>query len=215
MVNKKYAIIYLLIALIPLIYTAMVYGSAPDTIPTHYNAQGIADAYGSKSQLWLMPGITFVIAISGLFMPFLTKFSKQTDARSLDFAIKFTAFTLAFVAVISIIIVYVSTHYTDETGSAIGTLSLYALFIFFIITGLFLPKISRNAVVGIRLPFTLMDDNNWNKTHKFAGKVWIVGGIVGIVLTFVTGGSFWVGMGVILATTLITFLYSIILYYKK
>ncbi len=83
MVNKKYTAIYVLLALIPLIYLGFVFGDAPDTIPTHFNAEGFADDYGSKWTLFIMPVMVAVVAIAALFAPFLTKFAKQKEDKSL------------------------------------------------------------------------------------------------------------------------------------
>ena len=54
----------------------------------------------------------------------------------------------------------------------------------FIIIGNYLPKCRRNGVVGIvgiKIPWTLSSDENWDKTHRFAGFVWIVCGAAAIV----------------------------------
>ena len=39
------------------LYPVMVYGELGDTIPTHLNAQGEADDFGSKSTIWILPAI--------------------------------------------------------------------------------------------------------------------------------------------------------------
>jgi len=41
----------LALIIIPFIY----YGKLPDSIPKHFNFNGIPDAYGSKSTIWLLP----------------------------------------------------------------------------------------------------------------------------------------------------------------
>ena len=47
-----------------------------------------------------------------------------------------------------------------------------------------MPKCSQNYTVGIRVPWTLDDENNWNATHRFAGWTMIVGGVAILVLSF-------------------------------
>ena len=32
--------------------------------------------------------------------------------------------------------------------------------------------------MGIRLPWTLNDEENWVKTHRFGGKLWVAGGFM-------------------------------------
>ncbi len=40
-----------------IVFTAMNYGQLSETIPTHFNASGEADAFGDKLNIWLLPGI--------------------------------------------------------------------------------------------------------------------------------------------------------------
>ena len=50
--------------------------------------------------------------------------------------------------------------------------------VLFIAIGNYMPKTRRNYTVGIRLPWTLDNDDNWIKTHRLAGKIWVIGGII-------------------------------------
>ena len=43
------------------IYTIMTFADLPETIPTHFNAQGVADDHGSKWTIWIIPGIAIVM----------------------------------------------------------------------------------------------------------------------------------------------------------
>ena len=43
-----------------------------------------------------------------------------------------------------------------------------------------------NYTVGIRLPWTLDDEDNWNHTHRFAGYVWIIAGVVTLLSVFLS-----------------------------
>jgi len=49
------------------VYTIIQYGNLPETIPTHFNAQGIADGFSDRITIWLIPGIVTVL-YSGLFI---------------------------------------------------------------------------------------------------------------------------------------------------
>jgi uncharacterized membrane protein len=44
--------------------------------------------------------------------------------------------------------------------------------------GNYMNNIKPNFFVGIRLPWTLSDENNWRQTHRLAGKLWFLGGIL-------------------------------------
>ena len=53
-----------------------------------------------------------------------------------------------------------------------------------------MPHLKQNYFAGFKLPWTLENEDNWNATHKIAGKVWLYGGlfqcIAGIVFGSVT-----------------------------
>lgn len=41
-----------------------------------------------------------------------------------------------------------------------------------------MPKFKHNYTMGIKTPWTLANEEVWNKTHRMAGPIWTVGGIV-------------------------------------
>ncbi len=215
MVNKRYTVLYVLLALIPMIYFIAVFDSIPEIVPTHFNDEGIADGFGGKWSLIIMPAIVGIVAISALFTPFLTKFAKQKDDKSLNIVAKFNILVLIFMDLIAINVIYDGIHYEDGGKATLVVNVLYLLNVFILLCGFFLPKIKRNSVIGIRIPFTLIDDSNWDKTHRVGGKLWIVAGVVGLVLTFITNGSFWGGMAPMFVALGLTFLYSAVTFYKR
>ncbi len=215
MVNKRYTLLYLVLALIPMIYLGMVFGDAPDSIPTHFNAEGFADDYGSKWTLFIMPLAVAIVAIAALFAPFLTKFAKQKDDKSLNMVAKLNIAVLIMLDLISISVIYSALNYAEGKPSEVGSYMMYILNVFFLLAGLWMPKIKRNSIVGIRTPYTLMDGVVWDKTHAVGGKLFVIGGIFGLGLTFITKGNIWAGIGPILAVTALMFIYSAIVYYTK
>ncbi len=46
----------------------------------------------------------------------------------------------------------------------------------FLMAGNYLPKIRRNRTLGIKVRWALENEENWNATHRFAGKVWVIAG---------------------------------------
>lgn len=44
--------------------------------------------------------------------------------------------------------------------------------------GNYMPKTKMNSTIGIKVSWTYSSEANWNATHRFAGKVWFIGGIV-------------------------------------
>ena len=165
----------LLLIAAPLAYAAYVYPSLPDTIPTHFNMSGEADAYGGKDSIFLGPGI---MAVVGIFVFILLSNIKSFDPKRYkadDDGLykKFALFTVAFLSMISFIIVFSASNHSIT----IGKLLLPALGIAFAGFGWYMPKIHQNYFAGFKLPWTLENEDNWNETHKLAGKIWIYGGV--------------------------------------
>lgn len=87
--------------------------------------------------------------------------------------------------------------------------------ILFVVIGNLLPKAKQNATVGIKVSWTLNNEENWNKTHRFSGKVWVISGFL-LLLSLMLPGKLVMAvmLVVILAAILLPLLYSY-LYYRK
>jgi uncharacterized membrane protein len=86
---------------------------------------------------------------------------------------------------------------------AIGLLTL------FFCLGFAMPKIKQNYMIGIRLPWTLESEDNWNRTHAFAGKLWVRGSLAGIVLAVIfQSASIFIASGTLIAMMIWTVIYS-------
>ena len=85
----------------------------------------------------------------------------------------------------------------------------------FIALGNYLPKTGQNHTVGIRVPWTLADEENWNATHRFGGRVWVAGGFITMIGSFLPGAlGHRIVPAALLAVALAPIIYSY-LYYRK
>jgi len=80
--------------------------------------------------------------------------------------------------------------------------------------GNYLPKCKQNFTVGIKLPWTLNSEENWNKTHHMAGYLWILGGFFMIIGSCMRMPGIPLTLIIILIITIIPFCYSYWLYKK-
>lgn len=98
----------------------------------------------------------------------------------------------------------------------IGTLLVGTLFV---VMGNYLPKTRQNYVMGIKLPWTFSDTENWNKTNRLAGYVMMAGGMVVLIGGFIPFLGNATGVSLIGITTFlilaIPFAYSYGLYKKE
>jgi len=79
--------------------------------------------------------------------------------------------------------------------------------------GFVLDKTKPNWFLGIRTPWTMSSPNVWEKTHRLGGLLFKIGGVVllaGVAFSPQTG--FLLMIGLILAITLVTVVYSYFAY---
>lgn len=182
---KKYGLwIVALLIIAPFLYGAFIYPQLPSQIPTHFNIEGKADAWGGPSSIFIGPGIMGAVSI---FVYVLMSNLKSFDPKKYDEAndtlySNFAVLTVAFLSILSTIIIYSSTH-ADEIN--VGKLILPLVGLSFAGLGWYMPKFKQNYFVGFKLPWTLENETNWNETHKVAGKLWIYGGLFQAVVTFI------------------------------
>jgi uncharacterized membrane protein len=185
MKTKKYGLwLVALLIIAPFIYGALIYPHLPSQIPTHFNIEGKADAWGGPSSIFIGPGIMGAVSI---FVYVLMSNLKSFDPKKYDEAndtlySNFAVLTVAFLSALSTIIIYSSTH-ADEIN--VGKLILPLVGLSFAGLGWYMPKFKQNYFVGFKLPWTLENETNWDETHKVAGKLWIYGGLFQAVVTFI------------------------------
>ena len=61
--------------------------------------------------------------------------------------------------------------------------------VMFAVIGNYMPKTKMNSTMGIKVPWTYSSEENWNATHRFAGKVWVIGGVVMLFGTILPEGA--------------------------
>ena len=80
----------------------------------------------------------------------------------------------------------------------------------------YLPKCRQNYTVGIKVPWTLASEANWDATHRMAGKLWVAGGVLILLLAIQPWiPAFPISMVLILAVTFIPMIYSFVYYLRN
>ena len=165
----------LLFALVNLLF----YKKMPETLPTHWGFNNKIDGYSSKfTTLITTPLLLIFLNIFSCFM--LDNDPKNKDKN--NFVITIGKATIPLVMLITFVI---SVFY--GLGKKINVMVIISIFVGFllILIGNYLPKTKRNYTVGIKLPWTLNSDENWNKTHRLAGYFFILGGIIFLFTPFI------------------------------
>ncbi|SFR73261.1 Uncharacterized membrane protein [Streptococcus equinus] len=203
--NKKQLILTSFVIALPALLGAFFWKALPEQIPTHFGIDGQADGYSSK--------LFTLVAFPILFVLFQIIALASLERVSVKVTVPAKMRKLyAWIVPASSFIVQGSI-YANALGWVKSSPTLVTAFlgIIFIIFGNYLPKTHRNHTIGIRIPWTLSDDKNWHKTHRMAGKLWVLGGLLILLESFVQVAMPYV-MGVIIAIMIIApMIYSFLL----
>lgn len=208
--NKGKIILTSLITLIPILIGLILWGKLPDELPTHWNAEGVVDGWSSKGfAVFGLPIFLFVIH-------WICLLATNADPKKQNHTDKILGIVLWICPVISVlggVLIY---------GTALGMefevdkIVLILMGLMFIIIGNYLPKCKQNYTIGIKIPWTLNDEENWNKTHRMGGRLWVISGFA-IMLCMLLPVE---AMGIVLIAVLVVaavvpMVYSYLFYRKK
>ncbi len=181
----------------------------PDKVPVHWNWQGEVDGFGSRGQgLWTIPIMTVVIMIIFWFVPQLDP--KREKYK--QFAGVWEMFQSMFL--FFMIYVYFISLYAAVAAVDVGSWVMTGVGLLFVWLGNMMGKIRQNYFVGIKVPWTLNNEEVWNKTHRLGGWCFV---IAGLLLTVNAWTKILVGPIFILAMTIclvVPIVYSYVIYKK-
>jgi uncharacterized membrane protein len=91
------------------------------------------------------------------------------------------------------------------------TIVLVLVGVLFVVVGTFLPRLKRNTSMGLRTPWTMASDLSWSRTHRFAGRLFVVLGVVMMLGVFIDNTS--IMMWIVVAGSIGTFFVSLVYSY--
>ena len=178
--NKWRIILSAVLTLLPMLIGFILWNKLPDNMLTHWGSDGAAD--GSMSKLWAIILIPLILTAVNLLVIFATLLDRKSSEQNA----KIIKIIFWIMPVLSLLVN--GTMYSIALEGEFKILVILPLFlgILFIVLGNYTPKTTANRTVGIKIYWTLANDENWNKTHRFAGKVWVALGIILLVSAFHT-----------------------------
>lgn len=204
--NLKVLIITSIVILLPMLVGVIFWNQLPERVPMHWNISGEVDGWGSKA--FLVFGMPLIL----LAVQWLCMLGTAADPKKQAHSEKVIHLVLWIIPILSAVLNVVS--YLTALGKPVRIEIVMPVFmgLLFVIIGNYLPKCKQNYTIGIKIPYTLNSEENWNKTHRFAGWLWTVCGIVIMLTGFF--GSFWILFGVTFVMAIAPIVYSYILYRK-
>lgn len=171
---KKGVVLYWFFAVLPFLISAVFYSRVPDRIAVHWNASGVADGYGSKAfGLFALPAIMLAVAV---LVSVMLKIDPRSQNINRSPQMKRAAQWFIVILANAMDVLIILNTLKVRFNMSMAVMALVGIGI--AVMGNYLPKCKFNYTMGIRVPWTLASEENWRKTHRMAGPVWVAGGIL-------------------------------------
>ena len=165
--------------------TAALYSRLPARIATHFDVDGVPNGWMSRSVgAWILPltalGLWLLLRPGALLLPPAWQSRMRESPTGLV-----AALSAGFIGALHGVILYAALGQSASVGMTPGSL----IGAFWIALGLVLPRVRRNPWIGVRTAWTLSSDENWARTHRFAGFSFCAGGVLAFVAALAGQGA--------------------------
>lgn len=207
--NKKLLIITSLVTLLPMLVGILLWNRLPEQMPVHWNSAGEIDGWESKT--FAVFGLTGFIFIC----QWICILASSADPKNKNQGSKPINLVLWICPVTSVLVnafIYAASMGIDLRIEQIMPVIVGLMFV---LVGNYLPKCKQNYTIGIKIPWTLNNEENWNQTHRMAGRLWVFGGVL-LMLSVFLPNEFMVAVMLIVLVVMaaVPMIYSY-WYYKK
>ena len=207
--NKKTLIITSIVTILPVLIGVIYWDRLPDVMATHFGINNEADGFSNKA--FAVFGLPAVL----LAMLWLGALVISHDPKRQNISPKMFSLGLWIAPVVSLVVA--ATMYPVNLGYELDItfFSELALGLMFIIIGNYLPKARQNYTIGIKIPWTLANEENWNRTHRLAGYLWMICGVAMIMICITRFVPAQWLVGILLIMVFVPCAYSCWLHVKK
>ena len=192
----------------PFLIGAVFYRRMPEQMATHFDFNFQPDGYSSRG--FALFGIPTVLV--ALFVLCSGLLEADPKKRGMDSRLK--SITRWFIPILSVVVQCITISYALDSSLNIIRFIPVLIGVLFVLIGNYLPKCRQNYSMGIKLPWTLNSEENWEKTHRLGGRMFVAAGL-GMILSAFFGGY---GAGIIFALAMaacfVPAVYSFVLYKK-
>ena len=170
--NKKLLVITSLLTLLPIPVGLLLWDRFPETMAIHFGFTGQADGFAS------VPFAVFVLPLCLLLGHWVCIFFTALDKGNKNRNQKLQTIVLWVIPLIGNL--SCMGIYALSLGWKFSPVAwtMIPMGLLFAVIGNYLPKTRMNSTMGIKVWWAYTSEENWNATHRFAGKIWMAGGIV-------------------------------------
>lgn len=169
---KKQLLLTSIVILLPALIGTCIWNLMPEQMMTHWGINGETDGWSGKGfTVYGLPLIMLLFHWLGIWITIRDpKNNQQND--------KVFQVILWIIPTISLMVCGIS--YGIALGNKINICMVVYIFlgVLFLVLGNYFPKCKQNNTIGIKVTWTLKNEENWYKTHRFTGKLWVFAGIL-------------------------------------
>lgn len=199
-------IITSIVTLFPMLVGILLWDRLPMEMATHFQFDGTADKFNSKAfVVFIMPLMMTLLQLVAMYFTLNDPKKKNMGEKML----KVIFWIIPLVTLFTHLSIYANAM---EIGMDISAVSQLAIGVILVLIGNYLPKTKQNYSLGLRTPWTLDDEENWNKTHRVGAWTFVICGLLMIANIFIKSQPL---MFVALALLMIPVFYSFFLYKKN
>lgn len=200
-----------LIPLLSLLIAAIAYPQLPEQIPIHFDFSGTPDNYSGKLFIFVTPALSLLLTAMAEVMPKADPKKESYEKFPKAYQMIHVLTNLLLLGT-NMLIIAISLGYDID----VGTFVMMAVGILFIIIGNYMPKFKQSFFCGIKTPWALADEENWYKTHRMGGRLWMIGGFVFLIVPFLNDALMPIVLGLnFIVLILLPYLYSYWIFCKK
>lgn len=209
---KKYKwqlLISSVVTLLPMVFGLIFWSQLPASMTSHWGADGVAD--GTASKAFVVFGFPLIL----LALNWLLLFASLVVDKKNNQNEKMVRICYSIIPALSLVVH--TAIYSIALGKEWDFLAIIPVFVgsMLLIIGNYMPKTTRNRTMGIKLRWTMGNDENWNKTHRLGGKIYFWGGLAVIAsVVLPVKAMIAVMIAVIAVSILVPTVYSYSIYRK-
>lgn len=185
----------------------ILYGRLPESLPTHWNAEGVVDGYTPKP--WGPFVLPLVMAAVYLVLVAVPRISPRgySMERFQGVFEGIQAALIAFLFLLNALVLLAGIGVAVPMARVVPAATGLVL----VILGNYMGKFTKNFFCGIRTPWTLASDEVWLRTHRLGGRLFVLAGLIVFVSGLLGGGPVPV-LAAVAVAVVTPVLYSYFLY---
>jgi len=205
---KKWFYIKLVLFVLLLGGSLIAWPYLPEMVPSHWNIQGEVDQYWPRVwSVFFAPGIYLAMWVLFSYIPKLDPRKEKYSLFVDSWNILQLVIMSFFVYLQGIIFAYVLLPGLDFTR-----MILIGMGVLFVLIGNYMGKIKQNYFIGVKTPWALDNVDNWNKTQRLGGWMFVIAGLVFLLEAFWQWQMLAVLIAQIIMMVFVPFIYSYYLF---